>query len=217
MCLYFLVLTIGIILLCSYSFASFYKKEGDKQYIKWVNFSPTYEILDRTAKLDIASHNNQEEIQYHWIELLAYLGCKYGGDLKKFKQKDLDSLVQKLKEGKTMEELTSKMKYYDYYFESYDAILHEFIGYYAVEIPSSDGETHLEKKYGIKVFSPIAKNYSFSHYDDFGASRSYGYKREHLGNDLMGSIGVPIIAVEGGTIEALGWNQYGGWRIRYSK
>jgi murein DD-endopeptidase MepM/ murein hydrolase activator NlpD len=29
----------------------------------------------------------------------------------------------------------------------------------------------------------------------------------------MGTIGTPIIAVESGTIEALGWNQYGGWRI----
>ena len=60
---------------------------------------------------------------------------------------------------------------------------------------------------------PIAKNYSFSHYDDFGASRSYGFKRTHLGNDLMGSIGTPIIAVESGTVEHLGWNQYGGWRV----
>ncbi len=29
----------------------------------------------------------------------------------------------------------------------------------------------------------------------------------------MGSIGTPVIAVEGGVVEALGWNQYGGWRI----
>jgi len=29
----------------------------------------------------------------------------------------------------------------------------------------------------------------------------------------MGSIGSPIVAVESGTIEALGWNQFGGWRI----
>lgn len=28
-----------------------------------------------------------------------------------------------------------------------------------------------------------------------------------------GSIGTPIIAVESGYIEALGWNQYGGWRV----
>lgn len=65
----------------------------------------------------------------------------------------------------------------------------------------------------MKAFCPIAKNYSFSHYDDFGASRSYGYKRIHFGNDLMGSIGTPIIAVESGIVEAIGWNQYGGWRI----
>ena len=29
----------------------------------------------------------------------------------------------------------------------------------------------------------------------------------------FGSIGTPIIAVEGGIIEHLGWNQYGGWRV----
>lgn len=29
----------------------------------------------------------------------------------------------------------------------------------------------------------------------------------------MGSIGTPIIAVESGVVEHLGWNQYGGWRI----
>lgn len=28
-----------------------------------------------------------------------------------------------------------------------------------------------------------------------------------------GSIGTPIIAVESGYVEALGWNQYGGWRV----
>ncbi len=29
----------------------------------------------------------------------------------------------------------------------------------------------------------------------------------------MGQIGTPIVAVESGYVEALGWNQYGGWRI----
>ena len=31
--------------------------------------------------------------------------------------------------------------------------------------------------------------------------------------DMMGQIGTPIIAIESGYVEALGWNQYGGWRI----
>lgn len=30
---------------------------------------------------------------------------------------------------------------------------------------------------------------------------------------MMGQIGTPIIAIESGYVEALGWNQYGGWRI----
>ncbi len=29
----------------------------------------------------------------------------------------------------------------------------------------------------------------------------------------MSSIGTPIIAIESGIVEVLGWNQYGGWRI----
>jgi murein DD-endopeptidase MepM/ murein hydrolase activator NlpD len=30
---------------------------------------------------------------------------------------------------------------------------------------------------------------------------------------MMGSQGTPIVAVEGGIVEAMGWNKYGGWRI----
>ena len=67
--------------------------------------------------------------------------------------------------------------------------------------------------YGLKAFSPVAAGYWYAHYDDFGQRRSYGYSRPHLGNDLLGSLGSPICAVEGGVVEALGWNQYGGWRV----
>ena len=112
-----------------------------------------------------------------------------------------------------MEDLTQNMKFYDYYYESYSAILGGFIGNYSIETAKEDGTKSYHEKYGLKAFLPIAKNYSFSHYDDFGNSRSYGFKRTHLGNDLMGSIGTPIIAVESGVIENIGWNQYGGWRI----
>ena len=30
---------------------------------------------------------------------------------------------------------------------------------------------------------------------------------------MMAAVGTPVIAVESGTVEILGWNQYGGWRI----
>ncbi|MGN0162240.1 MAG: M23 family metallopeptidase, partial [Candidatus Ornithomonoglobus sp.] len=47
----------------------------------------------------------------------------------------------------------------------------------------------------------------------FGNSRTYGYARRHTGHDLFGSIGTPVVAIESGTVECVGWNQYGGWRI----
>lgn len=185
----------------------------NKDFIKWVDFKITSEVLTKTAKLDIDSHNSNSEIKYNWIELLSYLACKNGGDFKKFDEHDLTILLEQLQNGKTIEELTKNMKYYNYYYESYSAVLSEFIGNYSIETEDENGTTSFQDKYGIKAFLPIAKNYAFSHYDDFGASRSYGFKRSHLGNDLMGNIGTPIIAVESGTIEHLGWNQYGGWRI----
>ena len=162
--------------------------------------------MNLTSKLDIDSHNKDLEIKYNWIELLSYLACKNGGNFKNFKKANLDDLVNKLKNGESIEDLTKDLKFYDYYYESYSAVLGNFIGYYSIG-------PEFEEQYGIKAFLPIAKNYAFSHYDDFGNSRSYGFKRTHLGNDLMGSIGIPVIAVESGVVQHIGWNQYGGWRI----
>lgn len=210
-----IVLVILLIITIPITINHFVKANEPKEesYIKWVDFSPSYTILEKTANLDIKSHNDNSPVKYNWIELLAYLSSKYYGNLSSFNQKDLDSLIQQLNEGKTMEELSNNMPNYNYYLESYTSILSQFIGEYEIEVDSGSGEKTFQKKYGLKAFLPIAKGYSFSHYDDFGASRSYGYKRSHLGNDLMGSIGTPIIAVESGYVEAIGWNQYGGWRI----
>lgn len=188
-------------------------KNDENNYIKWVDFSVSAEALKATAKLDIDSHNKDSKITYNWIELLSYLACKNGGNFKNYNKNDLDNLIKLLEDGQTINDLTSDLKFYNYYFESYSAVLGGFIGNYSIQKASSDGSKSFEEHYGLKAFLPIAKNYSFNHYDDFGNSRSYGFKRTHLGNDLMGSIGTPIIAVESGVVENLGWNQYGGWRI----
>lgn len=217
-----IILFIIIVILLS-SIAIFYSFANDssdsetseekKDFIKWVDFNVTSEALNLTAKLDIDSHNKEGETAYNWIELLAYLSCKNGGNFKNFKANDLNLLIEELKNGQTIQDLTQNMKFYDYYYESYSAVLGGFIGNYSIEVANEDGSKSYQEKYGLKAFLPIAKNYSFSHYDDFGNSRSYGFKRTHLGNDLMGSIGTPIIAVESGMVENIGWNQYGGWRI----
>ena len=215
----FLFFIVSIFLVSSimifYSFAENIEEsnKNEKNFITWVDFNITSDVLKLTAKLDIDSHNNNEKIKYNWIELLSYLACKNYGNFKNFKKSDLNNLIDKLQNGENFADLTANMKYYNYYFESYSAVLSGFIGDYSVEKLNEDGSKSFVQKYGIKAFLPIAKNYNFSHYDDFGNSRSYGFKRTHLGNDLMGSIGTPIVAVESGVIEHLGWNQYGGWRI----
>lgn len=205
-----LVIIFSSILLYKAVLADDKTSNEDNNYIKWINFNATEKILLDTSKLDIQSHNENYEVKYNWIELLAYLSSKYYGHLDSYKKSDLDKLISELNSGKTMEELSRNMSNYDYYLECYNAILGGFIGTY--EIKNTETNTY-EKKYGLKVFSPVARGYSYTHYDDFGNSRSYGYQRSHLGNDLMGSLGTPIIAIESGYVEACGWNQYGGWRI----
>jgi len=189
------------------------KIDEEKNFIKWVDFNVPYSVMEKTLALDIKSYG--KETKLNWIELIAYLAAKYGGNFKNYKSSDLDKLVKQLNEGCTMTELTAGMKHYSYYYEAYSAVLGGFVGEFEIQADDKDnpGQKVYVKKYGLKAFSPIAKGYGFSHYDDFGNSRSYGFRRRHLGNDLIGSIGTPIIAVESGIVEAMGWNQYGGWRI----
>lgn len=181
-----------------------------QSYIKWFEFDVTSQALSDAYQLDVKSQ--QEEVVLDWIELLACLGVKYGGDFDRYKASDLQQLAEQIRSGKQPEDLTANQKYYNYYLEGYRNVLGGMVGHYEIETETESGR-QMERKYGLKAFSPIAKGYGFSHYDDFGNSRSYGFARKHLGNDLMGSVGTPIVAVESGVVEALGWNQYGGWRV----
>lgn len=183
-------------------------------YIKWVNFDVSSAAMERAYKYDVESQDG--EVKINWIELLAILGNKYGGDFSRYKAKHMDELAEKLKtKQETVETLTEGMKYYKYYFDAYDAVLGGMVGTYEIEAADGNapGGKVWTKKYGLKAYLPIAKNYPYSHFDDFGVSRSYGFRRKHLGHDMMGQVGTPVIAVESGYVEALGWNQYGGWRI----
>ncbi len=185
--------------------------ENSEDYIHWVDFKVTAKALKDAYTYDKDTYG--QEVHLDWIQLLAYLGAKYGGDFKNYKTSDMEALAGTLVDGKaTMEELTKDMSYYNYYFNAYSAVLGGMVGEFEREV--KDGEnSSWEKVYGLKAYSPIAKTFPYSDYDDFGVSRSYGYERKHLGHDMMGQVGTPIIAVESGYVYALGWNQYGGWRI----
>lgn len=184
----------------------------DGSYIKWVDFNVSYEALSTAYDLDVKSY--EEPVHLNWIELLAYAGAKGGGSFGKDSVSLIQKLAAELSAGETtIAELTKDMKYYDYYYEAYEAVLGGMVGEYEIEQEDETGKKRWKKVYGLKAFSPIAKGFEYTDYDDFGSSRSYGYKRLHLGHDMLGQIGTPVIAIESGYVEALGWNQYGGWRI----
>lgn len=201
--------------------AGIFQTSGD--FIKWVDFNVTCEALEQAFRYDVDTC--QAEVHLNWVDLLAYLGTRYGGDFSRYKKSDMKKVAEQLINGEmTMEKLTSDMKYYDYYRQAYGAVLNGMVGTFQAEIPADEVPEMLQQsaqntdtvwvtKYGLKAFFPLAKNFPYNDFDDFGVSRSYGFKRRHLGHDMMGQVGTPIIAVESGYVEALGWNQYGGWRI----
>ena len=192
---------------------SLYATKGEKEYIKWVNFGITATVLNQALQYDIDSQSTNHKIS--WIDLLSYAACKNGGSFKDEKNKHIDDLAKKLQNGENINELTKSLKNFSYYKEAYSAVLSGMVGAVTEEIYSETEKNNktTRSRYGLTAFSPIAKGYGYSHSDDFGNARSYGFKREHLGNDLIGSVGTPIIAVEDGIIENMGWNKYGGWRI----
>ena len=172
--------------------------------IRWVDFHVPYASMKYAMEQDIATFEQEKHIS--WIDILALSACRTGG---KCGLASVKKAATDLKSDSSAAELAGELsKYYDYYHEAYSAVLGGFLGSYAIE---ADGQW--KTQYGLKAFSPIAAGYGYSHCDDFGVGRSFGFKRKHLGNDLMGSLGTPIVAVEGGIVEVMGWNRYGGWRI----
>ena len=172
--------------------------------IRWVDFDVSYESMKYALEQDILT--SQQEKHISWIDTLALAACRTGG---KCGLSAVKQAVSDLKKDKSPEELLGDLyKYYAYYHEAYTAALGGLVGSYAIE---KDGQW--VPAYGLKAFSPIAAGYGYSHCDDFGVARSFGFRRKHLGNDLMGAQGTPIVAGEGGVVEAMGWNRYGGWRI----
>ena len=172
--------------------------------IRWVDFDVPYESLRYAMEIDIASY--EKEIHLSWIDILALAACRTGG---KCGLASVKKATADLQDGTPPQQILGENhKYFQYYHEAYSAALGGLLGSFAIE---KDGE--LVPQYGLKAFSPIAAGYGYSHCDDFGVGRSFGFQRKHLGNDLMGALGTPIVAVEGGVVEAMGWNRYGGWRV----
>ena len=190
-------------------------KEEKEKIIRWVDFDVCAAALREGAALDIDSHASEAPLS--WVDLLAYYAMRHGGSFSSYKTGDLQKIADTAhSEGKSVYQLgesSAQAKLFRYYRAAYGAVLDGMLGTYQRVLTEADSEQFCETEYGVCAFFPIAQGYSVGEYDDFGAARSYGYRRRHLGHDMLGSVGTPICAVESGYVEALGWNQYGGWRI----
>lgn len=102
-------------------------EEAQRDFIKWVDFQVPESVLKGALEVDTASREEGEPVD--WIDLLAYLAAKYGGDFKLYKQSDFDSAVEKLKAGEDISETPS----YSYYREAYGAVLGGFVGEFQLE------------------------------------------------------------------------------------
>ena len=172
--------------------------------IKWVDFAVPYESLKYAMDVDISTAEKEKHIS--WIDILAVAGCRTGG---KCPIGSVKKAAKDLEGDQDIEQLLGNLyQYYPYYYASFSAVLGGLLGNFAIEV---NGEQRT--MYGLKAFSPIAAGYGYAHSDDFGNERTFGFARKHLGHDMMGSLGTPIVAVESGIVEAMGWNRYGGWRI----
>ncbi|MGN0467676.1 MAG: M23 family metallopeptidase [Acutalibacteraceae bacterium] len=198
-------------LLFAYTFVYAENTQTQKSYIKWFELNASYKALEDTMQLDIETYDKLYHIS--WIDSLSYLACKNGNSFSSYKTSQLEKMKEELGDIYTIDDLMKDNKYYAFYKEAFTAALGGILGEYEKQAPDGNGGITVKKGYGMIAYSPIAEGFSYSHYDDFGNSRSYGYRRTHLGNDLLGYVGTPIVAVEGGTVECYGWNRYGGWRL----
>ena len=73
----------------------------------------TSEAMNQAFRLDVDTC--QADVHLNWVDLLAYLGTRYGGDFSQYKPEHMTPVAEKLKNGETtIEELTKDLKYYPY-------------------------------------------------------------------------------------------------------
>ena len=134
-------------------------QEEQKKGIKWVDFTATKDAMYKAFRYYVGYR--QKELHLNWIQLLAYLGGKYGGDFSKYRASDMETLVSELKDGHIMEVLTKDMKYYSDYSGAAQPVSGGTVGEFEIEVPKEEnlnGERSRKKvwvrKYGLKSIFP---------------------------------------------------------------
>ena len=139
--------------------------------IRWVDLQVSTEALKLAIKEDIATFDQEKHTPFPRI--LALAACRTGG---KCTASAVKKAAQDLRGDREIEDLLGSLsKYYSYYLQAYTCAYGGLVGSFSIQ---KDGQEL--PQYGLKAFSPIAAGYGYSHCDDFGASRSFGFKRKNL-------------------------------------
>ncbi len=163
-----------------------------------VEFGVTAEAMQDALSADLQGYKAGHPVS--WIDILSYLGAQYGGNFSSYRKSDVAAFTDRLRAGETVEEIALKTPRFRYFKEVYSAVLGGMVGEYR-----RDGEL----RYGLRAFFPIADGYSFRPLEEKDSLAEPAFRSRCL----SGEIGTPVIAVESGRVETIGWNQYGGWRI----
>jgi len=174
---------------------------------------------------------NSGDIEKYDVQVMKEIEdyCKTGGSIQKFvkNKNDYGYLVETYKNS--YQELISSKKTgskIDYYYNCYFPIAYEIRRKPPPPPPSTSTPVTTSAASSPSGSSkpqstpqppppppppPIPVNVVYS--DDFLDPRDYGDEKYHYGTDIMCPEGSPIICVESGSIETIGWNSAGGWRI----
>lgn len=150
------------------------------------------------------------ETQVPYSDLLAaYVIDK--GDFEDYTQAELSNIAHNFT-------VPNDEDTYKIFQENYSNSYSSLVAFYDEEVKTGDKDKGKEeikiiRRFYYNCFFPIASGYNDSYSDDFLDDRSYGDITYHDGNDVMSDEGTPIVAVESGNIETIGWNSAGGWRI----
>ena len=190
------------------SFFSKYKaatyEENFNQYKKLSNCVLPIKVMEKALKTDVTARKKGKSIKF--TALVSLLASKYYGDWEKYKEKDLEELVERFLKGETKEELSELYSNFSHFENFYDALFSEFVGEYkiskAIEY-ENEKDLVFEKKYVLKAYSPIAYGYDSSFCDDFDNEINLAKQKGHFGNDIAAKKGTPFVAVESGVISKI--------------
>ena len=96
-----------------------------EDYIKWVDFDVPVSALKTAMQIDIDSQGQEPELD--WIEILALAATRRGGGNVTVTQ--VQQAAESLRSGQSVSDILGQQKkYYDYYYEAYDAVLGGLLG-----------------------------------------------------------------------------------------